>query len=135
MTYRTGHPNYLGFFECFNSQKFFEAHEVLEKLWLPNRQESDGRFYKGLIQLAGAFVHVQKGRTGPATSLLKLARANLEGYPHTHQGLDLAAVRELIEVWLIRLGAPEPAERQFGPEEFPKIRLIEPIVKSPTRSS
>jgi len=31
-------PRYLGYFECFNRQCFFEAHEVLEALWLPQRQ-------------------------------------------------------------------------------------------------
>ena len=26
---------YLGYFDCFNRQHYFEAHEVLEALWLP----------------------------------------------------------------------------------------------------
>ena len=70
--------HYLAYFDCFNHQLFYEAHDVLEALWLPVRRESDGAFYKGLIQLAGAFVHVQKNRPGPAMALLRLARANLE---------------------------------------------------------
>src|SRR5262245_52833141 len=48
---------FLGYIECFNRQLYFEAHEVLEQLWLPQRSGPDGDFYKGLIQLAGAFVH------------------------------------------------------------------------------
>ena len=49
---------YLGYFECFNRQLFYEAHDVLEDLWLPDRSGPNGNFYKGLIQLAGAFVPI-----------------------------------------------------------------------------
>ena len=68
--------NYLGYFELFNAQLFYEAHDVLEELWLPIRREPQGDFYKGLIQLAGAFVHLQKNRLRPAAALFKLARTN-----------------------------------------------------------
>lgn len=64
-------PRYVRFFECFNQQLFFEAHEVLEALWLPQRQGLNGRFYKGLIQLAGAFVHLQKGRRPPGGAAVR----------------------------------------------------------------
>src|SRR4029079_18573679 len=80
--------HYLGYFECFNRQLFFEAHEVLEELWLADRHGANGNFYKGLIQLAGAFVHLQKERPGPATALFKLAQANLQQYPAVHEQLD-----------------------------------------------
>jgi predicted metal-dependent hydrolase len=74
-------PHYTGYFELFNRQKFYEAHDVLEHIWLPDRHGPNGAFYKGLIQLAGAFVHLQKNRPQPAASLFKLALANLEKYP------------------------------------------------------
>lgn len=90
-------PHYLAYFDCFNRRLFFEAHEVLEVIWLPQRQGSDGAFYKGLIQLAGAFVHLQKERLGPALALLGLARANLQVYPASHHGLDIPAVGRLID--------------------------------------
>src|SRR5690349_2527392 len=79
--------HYLAYFECFNQQLFYEAHEVLETLWLPNRKAPDGAFYKGLIQLAGAFVHLQKNRPAPAGSLFKLAKDNLAKYGANYQGL------------------------------------------------
>ena len=63
--------HYLGYFVCFNRGLFYEAHEVLEELWLADRHGPNGSFYKGLIQLAGAFVHLQKGRGGPAAALFK----------------------------------------------------------------
>jgi predicted metal-dependent hydrolase len=91
--------HYLGFYECFNRQLYFEAHEVLEHLWLPQRGGPDGPFYKGLIQLAGAFVHVQKNRPGPATALLKLAASNLEKYPKIHVRLNISRILGLIADW------------------------------------
>jgi hypothetical protein len=72
---------------------------VLEELWLPRRAEPKGLFYKGLIQLAGAFVHLQKGRLRPADALFKLSRANLERYGPFHDRLDVKRVLELIGNW------------------------------------
>ena len=60
---------YLGYFDCFNRELFYEAHDVLEDLWLLDRKGADGDYYKGLIQLAGAFVHLQKGRLKPCIAL------------------------------------------------------------------
>jgi len=91
--------HYLAFFDCFNRQLFYEAHDVLEELWLADRRGPCGDFYKGLIQLAGAFVHAQKNRSGPACALLRLARANLEKYPPTHEELEIGAVISLIANW------------------------------------
>jgi predicted metal-dependent hydrolase len=98
-------PHYLAFFDCFNRQLYFEAHEVLEEIWLPQRHGPKGRFYKGLIQLAGAFVHLQKGRPGPAAALFNLAQSNLEHYQPIQEGLDLGPVLALIQHWLLKLAA------------------------------
>jgi predicted metal-dependent hydrolase len=100
-------PHYAGYFVLFNQQKFYEAHDVLEHLWLPGRKGANGDFYKGLIQLAGAFVHLQKNRLRPAAALFKLAQANLAKYPPVHERLNLAAVQLLIDGWLWRLEKDE----------------------------
>jgi predicted metal-dependent hydrolase len=90
---------YLGYFDCFNRQLFYEAHDVLEELWLADRHGPDGDYYKGLIQLAGAFVHIQKNRSGPARALFRLAENNLGKYPEFHHQLDLALVQQIISHW------------------------------------
>ena len=95
--------HYLGYFDCFNRQLFYEAHDVLEDLWLKDRHGADGNFYKGLIQLAGAFVHLQKNRLRPAAALFKLALANLDKYPREHKQLNLKAVQALAQKWLQEL--------------------------------
>lgn len=93
-------PHYLGYFECFNRQLYYEAHEVLEHLWLKDKHGPNGAFYKGLIQLAGAFVHVQKGRPQPAAALLKLTLGNLEKYPPVHEHLSVENACKLARKWL-----------------------------------
>src|ERR1043166_7562962 len=116
---------YLAYFDCFNRQLYYEAHDVLEELWLADRHGPDGAFYKGLIQLAGAFVHVQKNRPGPAKALLRLARANLEKYPRIHQKLDLSVVVSLIEGSSQRLEILQTDVSKLVKEEPPALGLIE----------
>ncbi len=97
-------PYYLGYFELFNAQLFYESHDVLEELWLQDRRGANGDFYKGLIQLAGAFVHLQKDsakypRLRPAAALFKLAQNNFAKYPRLHESLNLAELEKQIARW------------------------------------
>lgn len=110
---------YLGYFDCFNRHLFYEAHEVLEDLWLADRHGADGDFFKGLIQLAGAFVHLQKNRLRPAAALFKLAAANLEKYPAHHAQLDLAGVQQFIGGWLKPLQQHEFSVNPLTAATFP----------------
>ncbi len=113
--------HYLGYFDCFNRQLFYEAHDVLEDLWLPDRHGANGNFYKGLIQLAGAFVHLQKNRLRPSAALFKLAQANLEKYPRRHEHLDLTVVFKLIEKWLNALEAGRFEVNPLTSENAPRL--------------
>lgn len=93
-------PRYAGWFHCFNRGLYFEAHDVLEDLWLEGgKAHPNYSFHKGLIQLAGAFVHLQKGRPGPAIALFRLAEANLSRYPAGHDGVDLEGALGWMVSW------------------------------------
>ena len=116
--------HYLGYFECFNRELYYEAHDVFEELWLPIRREPAGNFYKGLIQLAGAFVHLQKNRLKPADALFALAEANLRAYPARHEALDRAAVLALIADWRARLAAGAFAENPWNEATAPRLTLL-----------
>lgn len=118
-----GDPRYLAFFDCFNRQLYYEAHDRLEPLWLTVRQSADGDFFKGLIQLAGAFVHVQKGRSPPARTLLRLARANLVRYPDQHHRLNVPAVLHFVDDWLRHLETPASVSRLPQTQPPPQLRL------------
>jgi hypothetical protein len=78
-------PHFNLYLDLFNRQAYYQAHDILEILWLEDRGFLP---LKGLIQLAGAFVHLQKhflnpghpkhsGRLRPAGALLRLAQRNL----------------------------------------------------------
>lgn len=118
-------PHYLGYFDCFNRQLFYEAHDVLEELWLGQRGQGNDLFYKGLIQLAGAFVHLQKNRLKPSAALFRLAKGNIERYPAMHEGLDTRGVLQLIGQWLGRLETSDYSENPLTPESAPRLSLGE----------
>jgi predicted metal-dependent hydrolase len=122
--------HYLGYFACFNQGLYYEAHDVLEELWLEDRHGATGNFYKGLIQFAGAFVHMQKHtaerpRLKPAAALLKLARANLSQYPASFRDLDVAELLAAIERWLGELEQHSYIQNPLEPSTAPALRLIE----------
>jgi uncharacterized protein len=116
-------PHYSGYFDRFNRQLFYEAHDVLENLWLQDRHGVNGNFYKGLIQLAGAFVHLQKDRLRPSSALFKLARTNLEKYPRIHEHLDLKTVCGLIEKWLGELERTQFKINPLTAANTPELKL------------
>lgn len=116
-------PHYAGYFQLFNEQKFYEAHDVLEHIWLKDRHGANGNFYKGLIQLAGAFVHLQKNRLRPAAALFKLAQANLEKYPREHEHLNLQVVHNLAQKWLDDLEQAHFTINPLTAENAPKLEL------------
>ncbi len=115
---------YAGYFALFNEQKFYEAHDILEDLWLPDRKGKNGNFYKGLIQLAGAFVHLQKDRLRPSAALFKLAHANLGQFPAFHEQLDLAGVLVLIQNWLQLLEGSDFMVNPLKPGHQPQLGLV-----------
>lgn len=115
---------YLGYFDCFNRQLYYEAHDVLEDLWLLDRKGPDGDFFKGLIQMAGAFVHLQKERLRPAEALFRLADTNLAKYPPHHHSTNVVDLLAMIAFWREAL-----AKRQF--ETNPLRELAAPSIPLP----
>ena len=114
---------YLGYFECFNRKLFYEAHDVLEELWLKDRKGPNGDFYKGLIQLAGAFVHLQKNRLMPAAALFRLAETNLRRYPDEHEHLVIPGVLRVIEAWQKELERGEFIRNPLDSQPAPLLGL------------
>ena len=82
----------------FNRAQFFDAHEVLEDVWRPSA-EPERKFLQGLIQVAVALHHHSKGNLAGATSLLKRAARNLEGYPDDFCELSLGSLRKSVAEW------------------------------------
>lgn len=93
---------------CYHSGQFFLAHEHWEAVWLALRQpERD--FLQALIQVAAAFHHLQQGNRVGARSLLTRALRRLDAYPPHFGGLDLAALRDQLQILLPQLsGTTDP---------------------------
>lgn len=119
---------YVGWFVCFNRGEYYEAHDVLEDLWLAEGKEgSNYGFYKGLIQLAGAFVHLQKGRLGPAVALFRLAEANFGKYPAGHAGIRLSDVFALSVDWRNRVEVGAGINPLGAGGEVPLVRIPDSV--------
>jgi len=130
-------PCYLGYFECFNSGRYYEAHDVLEHLWLKEgRGAPDYAFYKGLIQLAGAFVHLKLQdshphhpkhgrRLLPAGRLFQLALSNLvpygDLYGNLYEGLDLRIPVSLARHMIGVLEKDSYTLNPWNPGELPQL--------------
>lgn len=112
---------YVGFFHLFNEEEFYQSHDVLEDLWLEVRGTPDDTFYKALIQLAGAFVHLKKSRLRPARSLFRLSKSYLQTFPDLHHGLDLSQTVAEISKWesLLQELAENPLDHRRPPKLFP----------------
>ena len=114
--------DYAAYLECFNSGRYYEAHDALEPLWLRVRGCAVANLLKGLIQLAGAFVHLQKDRLGPARALLGRARFHLEPFVTTNPPVDVPTILALIGQWEIRVEtaiAGEQLLRKYAPPALP----------------
>ncbi|MBI4467223.1 MAG: DUF309 domain-containing protein [Acidobacteria bacterium] len=89
--------------DCFNCGQFFTCHEVLEEIWLQER-ESEKPFYQGLIQVAAGFHHLIEKRNPPgALSLLRAGAEKLRRYPPDSHGIDLTGLLGQLVPWLEHL--------------------------------
>lgn len=126
-------PYYLGYFQCFNDGKYFEAHDVLEQLWLQTAG-TNHLFFKGLIQVAGAFVHLQKQfqrpshpkdgrRLRPAVRLFHLAAKNLRDYRPAHLRCNVEEIFRLCTQFAGEIEKSDFKQNPWRPENPPRIRL------------
>src|SRR2546430_1006858 len=127
------HPYYRAFFRCWNEERYYEAHDVLEQVWLNDPiTPEDAQYFKGLIQAAGAFVHLQKQfehprhpkhgkRLGPAVRLFRLAEKNLAPFGEERHALDLARFREMLSRY--RSAAEGNGKNPWTPDNAPKVSL------------
>src|SRR5438132_8349427 len=132
-THIAKHPFYRAFFHCWNEKRYYEAHDVLEQLWLKTKSR-DADYFKGLIQAAGAFVHLQKRfehpshakhsrRLPPAVRLFQLAQKNLANFAPWHHALNVAALCQLLSRYAEEIVASDYTINPCTPETAPKLQL------------
>jgi hypothetical protein len=92
----------------FNTQKYFEAHEALEVVWLCARGD-EKTFLHGLIQIAAAFHHHARGNSAGFRSLLEKGWKKLETSGARREGIDVAGLRKQLQHWRdFQRGISEP---------------------------
>jgi predicted metal-dependent hydrolase len=126
-------PCYQGYFTCFNAGNYYEAHDVLEHLWLKRRDENY-EFYKGLIQIAGAFVHLKLQslhpdhpkhgrRLQPAVRLFLRGIEHIAPYGPRHLRLDVAALCRLCSGIAGEIAEGEFSRNPWDPTRMPRLEL------------
>lgn len=114
----------------FNAQRFWHAHEAWERDWLTATSDRK-TFLQGLIQLAAAYHHVQRGTNRGAARLFDAALSKLAPYPVHFLGVDREEVIASAKKHraLLHLG------EHIDGSELPKFRYNEDLFADPTESS
>lgn len=107
----TEHPGLLRGLAHLRAQEFFAAHEELELAW--RQAPPDQRdFLQGLVHVAVAWHHAQRGHLTGSVRQLEKATRRLSHYPASHRGVDLDALRAQLQAAgaLLRSGATHLGE-------------------------
>jgi bacterioferritin-associated ferredoxin len=82
----------------FNRRFFWEAHEVLEHLWL--EEQGDRKvLYQGIIQAAACFYHVLNANPQGALKLSKDAQQKLDPFRPRYLGIELDLLCERLQIF------------------------------------
>ena len=101
----------------FNDREFWHAHEAWEELWLKTTGE-EKVFLQGLIQLAAAYHHVQRGTYSGGVRLFDAALRKLEPFAGDYLGIDRA---EAVTAALVHREMIAH-KKNIDAGEFPKLR-------------
>lgn len=113
-------PRFAMALELFNSGAWYEAHDAFEELW-HEQVNPERRLLQGIIQIAVAHVHLERGNARGATILLGEGIGRLKASLPTALGLDLTHLHALASARLHVLqndGDPE----KLPPPTLPSCR-------------
>jgi uncharacterized protein len=75
---------------------YFEAHEELEDEWREAPPE-ERDFLQGLVHVAVAWLHAERGNRPGCERQLEKARRRLSPYVPAHRGIDIDSILEQID--------------------------------------
>lgn len=109
--------------EHFNAREFWEAHEAWEEIWLAAESDVE-QYLQGLIQLAAAYHHMQRGTLRGGIRLFDASLRRLAAFPAGHCGIDRTdaedAARKHRE-WAASVLA-RSAKESLEADEYPRLR-------------
>ncbi len=83
----------------FNSERYWECHEVLEGLWR-QKQGEEKSLLQGIILICAGFVHHQKGEEGVALSVLNRGAKQLDVSRVEYGGFDITSMKKQVQLML-----------------------------------
>ena len=90
--------------DLFNSGRYWDAHEVWEREWMPDRKGPDAGFYKGLIQVAAGCLHYGRRNRRGTVNKWTSGADYLRPYLPTHRGVRLTELVEAVDGYLQAMG-------------------------------
>ena len=90
--------------ELFNSGRYWDAHEVWEHEWMPDRKGLEAGFYKGLIQVAAGCLHYSRRNRRGAVNKWRSGADYLRPYLPENRGINLASLVSLVDGYLHAMG-------------------------------
>jgi hypothetical protein len=114
--------------ENFNARRFWEAHESWEEIWLVAQSDAE-QFLQGLIQVAAAYHHLQRGTFRGGVRLFDSGLRRLSPFAELYCGVDRAAVEEAARThraWAAELVANSDYTQRLREEEYPTLLLRSP---------
>jgi predicted metal-dependent hydrolase len=106
-------PQLLQGIEEFNSGAFFASHETLEDIWIGEKHPAR-RLYQGILQVAAALLHLERGNYRGAVTLLDKGALNLKPFTPLCQQVDVAGL-------LREIGRLREELDILGPERFREL--------------
>jgi uncharacterized protein len=116
----------------FNSRRFWDAHEAWEEIWLHAESDAD-QFLQGLIQIAAAYHHLQRGTFRGGVRLFDAGLARLEAFPRDFCGVLRDAVEEAARThrqWAAAHVAADDYTARLAESDYPKLDLSSPSAPS-----
>lgn len=114
-------PDYLEFIALFNEGKYEDCNRALISLWQRN---PTNRFYKGLIQMSGAYHHWDSESLFWAEDMFAAAHNLLAQYAPRYQGLDIDdLLQQLQQCNRVAQIARERGGKDVAEVTMPRIQL------------
>ena len=86
--------------DLFNAGDYWDAHEVWEPEWMPDRKGPDAGFFKGLIQVAAGCLHYTRHNRRGAINKWRSGADYLRPYLPEHRGVHLAPLVSVVDGYL-----------------------------------
>ena len=102
----------------FNAGEWYACHDGFEELW-HETQGSSRKALQGILQIAVAHLHLERGNNRGATVLLGEGLGRLQGYGLEQLGLDLELLRRAARARLQALQLGESVAQLPLPELHP----------------